>query len=497
MAEGFLKVTVQNPLYSGEQTRSLIHNESSSWDLKTASVNAYMTAIYFTDGSEDVWEITPGEFNSYPTENWGFRLYTNGENYLTVECVSMSAYGKEITITPLWSENILYVNPNGGSPSGTSVLNPYEVVLHYDSTYTLPALNKSGYRYTGWNLTKNNDLRPADGKYNSSSKVFTQGYGIYTATAQFVADTGEDAIQGSYQHFSKSYKELGSTASGSNYRAALGYDIIEEDNYITINWYAYVQMHTNWQWGLGIQCEGKTATGALTTNPGTTYKNVASISGTKQVAKGNSPTTITISALAYGVAANGYGKAPGSVPLDVVIDIPAKDNYTQIKIYGCNNSPFSCVMRPGNSESVQIMSEIMPIEQFYLVEGIKVYLTENDYALDNLVDWVDISGEEINNDDRGIFKYSYNPRKNILTITAGETDLIFDIDWMPPTIGSNQYIYIYPETNEIYARNFVVSNNYYIDNDGTIYAPSFNNSDILALDQSGITAQYFIMGLPD
>lgn len=304
-------------------------------------------------------------------------------------------------IYPVWSENNIdypfVVNLNGGTDttSGQSASYWSNLTLKYGQTVTLPTLVKTGYKYQGWEVKPVRFANVANfntGSYNGSTKKFTQRYGLYTATPVFISDSGEDSIVGTYTYFSPSYKEAtGSTAKGTNYRAALGYDIIESGNSVEIVWHAYVQMHSNYQWGLGITCEGQTATGALVTSPGSTYKNVAHITGTKKVTKERNAKTITLTARAYGVDAKGntnnttYGKAPGSVDLVVTIDIPAS---TPQKVY------------------------------------------------------IDL---------------------NSLTI---------------------------------YARDFIESTEFYIDNDGTIYAPSFNVGDSLYFDENGIAAKQFVLGIP-
>ena len=63
-------------------------------------------------------------------------------------------------------------------------------------------------------------------------------------------------------------------------------------------------------------------------------------------------------------------------------------------------------------------------------------------------------------------------------------------------VGEDQNVYIYFD-GRIAAKDFIISQEFYIDNDGTIYAPSFNTGSSIALDKNGLTAVEFIKGIPN
>lgn len=115
--------------------------------------------------------------------------------------------------------------------------------------------------------------------------------------------------------------------SSGGYRAALTYSTSESNTAVTITWSASVQMKYAAKYGVGIQCEGKSGTGYITSSS-SSYTNVKTISGTTTVNKGTSATTKTITAKAYGTTVSGYGSAGGSTSISASVTIPALASYT-------------------------------------------------------------------------------------------------------------------------------------------------------------------------
>ena len=100
-----------------------------------------------------------------------------------------------------------------------------------------------------------------------------------------------------------------------------------------ITWSARVEMYNAAQYGVGVQCSvggtvRKTATGYLSSSPGTTYKTVASVSGTTDYTRGTSAKNVTVTVKAYGTTVSGYGSAGGSTSASVTVSIPALPSYT-------------------------------------------------------------------------------------------------------------------------------------------------------------------------
>ena len=125
------------------------------------------------------------------------------------------------------------------------------------------------------------------------------------------------------------------------YRAALTYSTSTSNTAVTITWSATVQMKYASKYGVGIQCEGKSGTGYITSSS-SSYVDVKTISGTTTVSRGTSASTKTITAKAYGTTVSGYGSAGGSISVSANISIPALASYTvSYNANGVNGAPSS------------------------------------------------------------------------------------------------------------------------------------------------------------
>ena len=119
----------------------------------------------------------------------------------------------------------------------------------------------------------------------------------------------------------------------SRYRGVLSYSKSSTSGNAktTISWTAKVQMKNAWSYGVGIKVSGAddgTATGYLTSNPGSTWTTVKTITGSFPVTGDTSSQTKYLTFKAYGTTVSGYGSAGGSVSETVKITIPALKKYT-------------------------------------------------------------------------------------------------------------------------------------------------------------------------
>lgn len=94
--------------------------------------------------------------------------------------------------------------------------------------------------------------------------------------------------------------------------------------------------------------------------------------------------------------------------------------------------------------------------------------------------------------DLGGASLEFNSSTKTATFTQGTVPVTLVAQWKSK---DTQNIYIYTD-GRIYAREFIVSDEFYIDSTGDIYAPAFNVG-ILSIDENGVTASEFITGLPD
>lgn len=122
-------------------------------------------------------------------------------------------------------------------------------------------------------------------------------------------------------------------AASSRYRGVLSYSKSSTSGNAktTISWTAKVQMKNAWYYGVGIKVSGAddgTATGYLTSNPGSSWATVKTITGSFPVTGTTSSQTKNLTFTAYGTNVSGYGSAGGSVSETVKITIPALKKYT-------------------------------------------------------------------------------------------------------------------------------------------------------------------------
>ena len=100
-----------------------------------------------------------------------------------------------------------------------------------------------------------------------------------------------------------------------------------------ISWTARVEMYNAYHYGVGVECSvGGTVrgsnTGYLSSNPGGSYRTVATTSGTTDYTRGTSAKSVTVTVRAYGITVSGYGSAGGSTSASVTVTIPALPSYT-------------------------------------------------------------------------------------------------------------------------------------------------------------------------
>ena len=124
--------------------------------------------------------------------------------------------------------------------------------------------------------------------------------------------SSEVAISGSYQKW-----RIYLSASVSN----------TSNTTCRISYTATAQMTYAYHYGLRISCGGTSNTGVLTSNPGSSWANVCSTSGTINVARGTSAKSYTVTASASGATVSGYSGAPGSTSVSISLSIPALSSY--------------------------------------------------------------------------------------------------------------------------------------------------------------------------
>lgn len=116
-------------------------------------------------------------------------------------------------------------------------------------------------------------------------------------------------------------------ATGSmSYRGYLTASVTSETaTTATVSYTATVQMRYAYLYGVGIKISGgKSKTGYLTSNPGSSWKNVCSVSGTFKVDKKASKFNYSVTAKAYGTKVGGVGAADSdSESVTVKVAIPA------------------------------------------------------------------------------------------------------------------------------------------------------------------------------
>lgn len=264
------------------------------------------------------------------------------------------------------------------------------------------------------------------------------------------------------------------------YRAELTYTTSETATAVIISFTATVQMANAALYGVAITCEGKTSTGYLASSS-SSYVNVASVSGTKTVAKGTTSSSYILTAKAYGTTVSGYGSAGGETSVSVVVPIPA------LPLYTLTVNPKGGTFSDGTTEPKKMSPKLVykggnwnnlsgekptregyEFEGFYDANGVQVYGA----------DGVCIEGIYWSNN-----LYMYNG------------DLTVYAQWAPT---ADQSIYICE--NVIYAKGFIVDetmNAIEMDKQGFIYAASFTESDKLLFGKEGVQAKEFVRGTPE
>lgn len=104
----------------------------------------------------------------------------------------------------------------------------------------------------------------------------------------------------------------------------------------TVSYTAQFQMTQAYHYGCKLSVSGgKTVTGVLGSNPGSSWATVCTASGTINVSRGTSAKTYRVTASGSGATVNGYSPVPGSVSVSVDVTIPALPTYTVA--YNANN----------------------------------------------------------------------------------------------------------------------------------------------------------------
>lgn len=111
------------------------------------------------------------------------------------------------------------------------------------------------------------------------------------------------------------------------YFEANGYSI--NDSQYRIDYYARVEMTQAYEYGVGISVDGgKSATGVLTSNPGSSWVKVAEVSGNFIINRETYNKNHTIYCNAYGTNVGYYGGAGGSTRAQLTFSIPARPQYS-------------------------------------------------------------------------------------------------------------------------------------------------------------------------
>lgn len=95
-----------------------------------------------------------------------------------------------------------------------------------------------------------------------------------------------------------------------------------------VDWTARVEMCGAALYGVAVTCtvdgtKRGSNEGYLSSSPGTTYKTVASTSGSTTFSRGSSARSVSVSVRAYGKTVSGYGSAGGSATASVSVTIPS------------------------------------------------------------------------------------------------------------------------------------------------------------------------------
>ena len=123
-------------------------------------------------------------------------------------------------------------------------------------------------------------------------------------------------------------------SSSRKYRGYVNATVSNVNNTTSrVSWSAEAQMYNAYLYGLAVTCtvdgtQRGSDEGYLSSNPGKSYKTVASCSGTTNFSRGTSAKSVTVTVRAYGKTVSGYGSAGGSASKSVTVSIPALPSYT-------------------------------------------------------------------------------------------------------------------------------------------------------------------------
>ena len=153
------------------------------------------------------------------------------------------------------------------------------------------------------------------------------------------------------------------------YRVYLTASVTSNTNTTSVVSYtAQFQMTNAYHYGCKLSVSGgKTVTGVLNSNPGSSWVTVCTASGTINVARGTSAKTHTVTAVGSGTSVSGYGGVPGSVSVSVNVTIPALPTYTiSYNANGGSGAPASQTKRYGQNLS---LSSTKPTRTGYVFLG--------------------------------------------------------------------------------------------------------------------------------
>lgn len=143
---------------------------------------------------------------------------------------------------------------------------------------------------------------------------------------------------------------------------------IKDDSTCTVSYTAIVQMIYAYRYGVTVSVSGgNSSSGVLTSNPGGTWTNVCSTSGSFNVSRGTSAANYTVTATGAGASVNGYGSAGGSVNVSVTVSIPAKSSY--VISYNANGGIGAPSAQTKSSSSNLTLSSETPTRKGYKFLG--------------------------------------------------------------------------------------------------------------------------------
>lgn len=166
------------------------------------------------------------------------------------------------------------------------------------------------------------------------------------------------------------YSSIEYFGSGSmSYRAYLSVSTTTSSTTVTISYTAKVQMRYACYYGVKIAVSGgNSKTGYLTSDPGSSWKTVATTTGSFSVARGTSDSTKTVKATASGATVNGVGAADNdSVSVSLKVSIPKKPSYSvSYNANGGSGAPSSQTKWYGSNLT---LSSVKPTRSGYIFKG--------------------------------------------------------------------------------------------------------------------------------